>query len=257
MADTYLLVGHATGHTATYTVPQTPASPLLGTALFLLLGASCALRVAPPPAPPVNRSASGALQALKRPEIGLFLGAVGIYYCSHATFDAFISLHLRSLGFSDTFIGAMWSFGVAVEVGLMTAAPSILRRLSPKRTLILASFAAALRWGILSRAEAPFWVLLQQPLHGLTFGLWYLACADWIQTRAPHHLRATFQSLLISFMAAGMLVGYGVGGSLLEHQGGAMLYQAAALGSLCAALLYGQLKAQPGPTPKISPPQTD
>lgn len=235
----------------------TPSSPLLGTALFLLLGAICALRVPPPPASPVNRSAAGAIRALKRPGIGLFFVTVAIYYCSHATFDAFVSLHLRSLGFSDTFIGAMWSFGVAVEVALMTVAPAILRRLSPERTLILASLAAALRWAILSGAETPFWVLLQQPLHGLTFGLWYLACAGWVQSRAPHDLRATFQSLLISFMGAGMLVGYGVGGSILEHRGGSALYQGAALGSLCAALLYQHLKAQSTPAPKNSPPQCD
>ena len=233
----------------------TPAAPLLGTALLLLLGAVVALRLDVPPAPgPSTPHQARLLPHLQQPGIILFLSAVALYYCGHAVFDAFVSLHLRDLGFSDTFIGSMWSLGVAVEVALMTAAPSILRRLTVEKTLVIASLTAGLRWWILSIADTPALVLLQQPLHGVTFGLWYLASADWIQSRAPAHLRATFQSLLISFMGVGMLLGYGIGGSIFEHRGGQQLYQVATVTAFLTALLYLWLQIQ-GHSPQKGSPE--
>jgi hypothetical protein len=51
---------------------------------------------------------------------------------------------------------------------------------------------------------------------------------------------------MTSFMGAGMLLGYGIGGNILENHGGGVLYQRAAVISFSTALLYLLLKVRTG-----------
>ncbi len=218
------------------------SSPLLGTALILLLGALAAVGMPETGTPVTRRKTShvGAetLAHLRTPLMACFLGGVVLYYASHGVFDAYVSLHLRSLGFSDSFIGLTWTLGVSVEVLLMAFSPAILRRYSPGTLLCLASLTACVRWGVLSVATTSVEILAQQPLHAVTFGLWYLSCAKWVQSSAPAHLRATLQSVFLSCMASGMLVGFVVGGRCFEVYGGGTLYAGAALLSLLSLLFF-------------------
>ena len=72
--------------------------------------------------------------------------------------------------------------------------------------LIIAALCGVLRWSLLALEPALAITVLAQALHGVTFGLTFLACASFISRRVPELFAASGQSLLAclstGFMAA-------------------------------------------------------
>lgn len=206
-----------------------------------LLSASAALGLDSPKALKEPWVFGRTLRQLKEPTMPLLLLATAIYYSGHATFDVYYGLHLKNLKFDDGFVGLAWTTGVAFEIALMMLAPKILKNTPSAHLLAFAGLIAALRWYCLSQATS-FWGLLAiQPLHGVTFGLWYLSLVKTIQDSAPEDLRASLQSFVLSAMGLGMMAGYLVGGRIFEAYDGKMLYLAATGSATVAALLYSTM----------------
>ncbi len=185
---------------------------------------------------------SEAIEYLRNPAIQRFAAGIAIYYLAHSVFDAYMGLHLKSLGYSDSFVGLAWAFGVAVEVAVMAFSRQIFQQFRPSTIMCLSALAAVVRWALLSVVTSQAGILLQQPLHALTFGMWYLGCAKWIQSRAPKHLRASLQSIMISSMGLGMLGGYLIGGRSYELYGGFFLFGASAVVAFVAFSLFVSLR---------------
>ena len=84
--------------------------------------------------------------------------------------------------------------------------------------------------------------MLTQPLHAVTFGLYYLCLTHWVQSRVSPTIRATIQSITLGVMSLGMISGYLWGGQLLEKTHGANLFatsaQVAAVGTLFFVLTW-------------------
>jgi PPP family 3-phenylpropionic acid transporter len=180
-----------------------------------------------------------ALSTARHAGLTLVLVATFVYYCGHATFDVFYSLHLKQLGFDDSFVGLAWAVGVVFEIAVMIAAPPTLARRRPSALLTVAALAAVGRWALISVATSSAALLAIQPLHGLTFGLWYLALVKLVQDRSPERLRATLQGLTITAVGLGQTVGFLGGGVVFDRPGGGSLLFALASGvTLLSALLY-------------------
>jgi predicted MFS family arabinose efflux permease len=80
--------------------------------------------------------------------------------------------------------------------------------------------------------------LASQTLHGITFGVWYVALVETVQADAPEEVRASAQSAVLAIMSVGMITGYVAGGRLLEDFDGATMYHVAAAASAVAVALY-------------------
>ena len=169
----------------------------------------------------------------------LFLAGCAAHYAGHSTYDAYLGLHLRSLGHGDTVLGLAWCCGVCWEIAVMRLGPQILGDRAPGPLLMLCSVVAAARWALLSTVSGKVAVVAVQSLHGLTFGLWYLSLVRFVQDRAPERLRATCQSLAFTAIGLGTVIGYTGGSQLLERYGGATMYRGAAVAAVIAAALYG------------------
>jgi MFS transporter, PPP family, 3-phenylpropionic acid transporter len=226
-----------------------PRPLLLATAAIYLASAFATLGLeAPPP-----RRERGILRATlveaRRPEMVLVLAASAVYYLGHALYDAYFSLHARSLGLDDGFIGLLWSVGTGAEVVVMLLVPGVLARRGGAAVaggrgdrstalLIVAGCAAVLRWALLSWIGSGAALLAQQPLHGLTYGAWYLSLIQFVQSRAPERLRTSLQSLVWATLGVGTVAGYLVGGQLLERGRGELLYRTAAVAAAASLGLY-------------------
>jgi len=175
---------------------------------------------------------------LARPAVLLLLTASAAYYVAHGSYDAFFSVHLRRIGFGDDFVGVAWGTGVAVEIGVMLLSPRVFRRWPASVLLGVCSVVAIVRWLLLAYVRSVPALLGAQALHGVTFGLWYLALVDRVQRGVPDHLRTSVQAVTAAALALGMVVGYLTGGVTVTPQGASTTFLIAAGASTVALVLY-------------------
>ncbi|MEL6977652.1 MAG: MFS transporter [Pseudomonadota bacterium] len=181
----------------------------------------------------------------RRPRFLLFLLAVAAVQSSHAVYYNYGSVHWRALGYSETVIGALWSWGVIAEIGVFFIGAALMRRLGPANALALAGAAAILRWTAMS-VDPPFLaVIALQTLHGLTFGLAHLAALAFAQDAAPPGRAATAQGVVsASAGGVGMLIATLAAASAYPALGGGAYAIGAALGLIAvfAALRLGSAR---------------
>jgi len=202
------------------------------TAWALACGAAVAFTLPAPP-PVERKGVVGAwLHLLGEPDWWIFFVAVALGQMATAAYDSGFSLHLQRLGFGGRFIGAAWATGVAAEIVLMALSGRILARLGAPRLFALSLATAAVRWTLLARVVSPVAILCLQPLHGVTFGLFWVAGVTLVRDRG-HAAPTAAQGLFSAAVGTGSLVGMNLAGGLLERGGGRVLYTFA---GGCAAL---------------------
>ena len=162
----------------------------------------------------------------------LFALAAGLAQASHAPLYAYGSVHWRALGIGEGTIGALWGWGVAVEILLMTTlGPWLTRRLGPAGMLALAGAAAAGRWALMSAdpTGAPLWAL--QASHALTFAAAHLGAMAFLGAAAPARMAGAGQAAFQVLGTAGLMaVGTGLSALVYPWAGGGVFWIGAAFG---------------------------
>lgn len=159
-----------------------------------------------------------------------FLAGLVLSRMAETFYNVFYSQHLVDAGHGTAFVGVLWGIGVLSEVACLAASRRILDRISPTRLITLSYGIAALRWVGIAHVDAPWALVLLQLLHGITFGLFYVAAVGWAHRNAPHGLTTSAQGLANAAMfgVAG-LAGLLAAGWLYDLGGGELLFEAAAL----------------------------
>ncbi len=181
--------------------------------------------------PPLGKSSRPVRTLLKNRSFKLFMGCVAMIHGSHAVYYAFATLHWRSLGYSDGFIGFLWAEAVAAEVVFFIYGGRIGNRFSPAFLLVLSAAACVLRWFILAFDPTQNLLMLTQLLHAFTFGAMHLGAMLYMSRAVSLDLSATAQSL---YGAAAF--GIGTGTTLLFV---GFLYEAIAAYSFLLMTLMG------------------
>jgi MFS transporter, PPP family, 3-phenylpropionic acid transporter len=200
----------------------------------------------PAPAEARQRVLAEWQKMLARPALWLFLAAAFLWYAASSTYDGAFSLHLKRLGFDGRFVGIAWAVGVAAEVALLAVSGPILARLGAARLFALGTATAVVRWLCLGQVKSAAAILVLQPLHGITFGLTYVAgvhLASERGGRAP----AAAQGLFAMATMSGSLAGMSIAGALLDRWGGPGLFtvaSAVALGGAGCALAYADVSSR-------------
>jgi MFS transporter, PPP family, 3-phenylpropionic acid transporter len=115
---------------------------------------------------------------------------------SHAMHDAFAVIRWSAAGISPATASVLWSESVAAEVVVFfLIGPALLRRLGPAGAMALAAAAGTLRWAVMAVSADVVALALMQPLHGLTFALFHLACMRVLAAVVPPGLAATAQAI--------------------------------------------------------------
>jgi PPP family 3-phenylpropionic acid transporter len=137
--------------------------------------------------------------------------------------------------------------GVGAEVALMAVSHRVLARLGAERLLVLALATAAARWLALGQAHTGWAILLLQPLHGVTFGLNYVAAVTLMRQEGAE-VPSAAQGLFTGALGLGSVVGLAFAGHVLDRWGGMALYSGAAGVAVLAtalAALYERSRARP------------
>jgi PPP family 3-phenylpropionic acid transporter len=181
----------------------------------------------------------------RRPAV--FLACAFLMLVSHGAYYGFFSIHLETLGYSGTFIGASWALASAAEILAMLFSEAIFSRFALERVLLVSFAAAVLRWWILGVAASAALILLSQTLHALTYGAFHMASILYMDRLAPAGAKNLSQALNNALTyGLGLMVGFFFNGYLYGATGSFGLFQASALIAMTGGLLFAAFtKASP------------
>ena len=187
--------------------------PILMTigALFLFL--SIIIMPTIPSLPARKKFSTYAL--LKNRNFFPFLLACGAIQSSHGIYYGFSTIYWKSIGLSETVIGALWAEGVVFEIILLAYFYKFKNYTSPKIFIIIAGVMAIIRWTLMVYADTILFIALIQILHAFTFGLTHLAAINFISEVMPVRAQAKSQALYSAIsMGAFLAVSISVSGDL-------------------------------------------
>jgi PPP family 3-phenylpropionic acid transporter len=206
---------------------------ILCTALLV----AAALSVFALPAPPLEkrpRLLEEWKKMLADRRMWLFLAAAMLGNAAGAAYDSGFSLHLQKLGFDGQFTSWAWAVGVGAEIVLLGISGKILARVGAAGLFLFGTATACVRWFVLGRLTSGWAILCLQPLHGITFGLNYVAAVHLVKERG-HATPTAAQGLYAMSMMIGSILGMTVAGALLERLGGRGMFSVASAVALSAA----------------------
>jgi PPP family 3-phenylpropionic acid transporter len=177
-----------------------------------------------------------ALRALlEQPFLVPLLGMACLQAMTLSVYDTFFSTHVRALGLPSMVTAAAVALGVACEVAVMRFGRPLLARIGAPRALLLAAMAAVPRWALIAWVTDPVALVAVQVLHGVAFGVFWIAGVQLMAEKAPAQVSASAQSLFsAASYGVGALVGAVLAGEVRAAWGTAAIFQALTLVS-CGA----------------------
>ncbi|MCD6186288.1 MAG: MFS transporter [Deltaproteobacteria bacterium] len=159
----------------------------------------------------------------KRLLIFLFCGFLMLM--SHGAYYCFFSIHLKRLGYGNTFIGIAWALASVSEILVMVNSDRIFRKISLEKVLLFSFIAAALRWFILYSTESPYLILFSQIFHAITYGTFHMASILYIDMLTDDFNKTFGQAVnnAVSY-GLGMMVGFLLSGYLYGKIGSPSLF---------------------------------
>ncbi len=168
---------------------------------------------------------------------GMLLTLLGgaLINASHAMVNTYGILLWTQQGLSELVASLAVGIGVVIEVGLMWWFRSLTGNLSARACLLLAAACGLGRWILLASDPSITVLFGAQMLHGVTFGLTFLSCANFIAGRVPERSAARGQSLLAILTTACMAIATYLSGQLFDEWA-AKLYWI--MGGLCVLAMF-------------------
>src|SRR5699024_1358086 len=164
----------------------------------------------------------------------LFLFLIMFITMTHRASDSFIGLYITQLGGNEGLVGIGWFVGVASEALVFAFAGRWFRTYHTLVFVIFAGIVYSLRWFLYAAADDPMYIIMLQLLHGITFGVFYLAALDYVTRLIPKLLQSTGHLMFYAvFFGISGITGSLLGGALIDSYGGGVLY--AVLGFSAAA----------------------
>ena len=173
-------------------------------------------------------------QSLYQPGILLTLIGGALINASHAMVNTYGILLWTEQGMTESVASLAIGIGVVVEIALMWWFRSLTQNVSARTCLLVAAACGMLRWSLLASTVSLPVIFAAQALHGVTFGVTFLACVNFISRRVPEHAGARGQSLLATLTTACMAIATFICGQLFDNKGSAIYWL---MGSVCLSAM--------------------
>lgn len=162
---------------------------------------------------------------IKNRPLAIFLVLLLLITITHRANDSFIGLYIGQLGGPDSYVGWAWFVGVASEAAVFATAGFWFRKYHPLVFMIGAGVIYTLRWFLFAWIETPIFIVGLQFMHGLSFGVFYLAAFQYVARLIPKELQATGHLVFMTvFFGISGIIGALVGGMLMDTVGGNTMY---------------------------------
>lgn len=199
----------------------------------------------------------GTVELLSNRRFVLFL--IGGFLVSQTltAFNTYFALAFQSIGGSIGVTGFAFMLASATNVPAMLISARVMRRLGRGNTMLLAAFAYTVRWSVQALVPIPWVAISIQALHGVCFGLFYVAAVDYVSDVARKDIQTTAQSVfnMVTGGLAGIL-GNLSNGYLLHWGGSVAMYGSCAiscaLGTICLWFVAKPAAESPRRKPQVS-----
>ncbi|KQO17862.1 MFS transporter [Paenibacillus sp. Leaf72] len=153
-------------------------------------------------------------------------------------YNSFFVLSFQEAGGSFSMVGFALLLASMTNVPSMLLAAKIIAKLGRERTLVIAAFAYALRWAVQWLFPYPPVMIGIQALHGLSFGLFYVAAVEYVANVSGKDMQATGQSVFnMVFVGLGGIIGNLLNGFLYNAGGAQLMYLACTVSAIMGLLL--------------------
>jgi len=202
-------------------------------AIFILIS------IKEPPARSKEVVSQGNLQLLiKNKNFAIFLAMIFLANISGVTFVSFLSLYMKDkLSSSGIIIGWAFSIAAVTEVPFMLYLGALSDKIGRKPLFVVALFSYPLRLFLYTVVSQPYLILPIQLLHGLTFGVFYVASVAFVSDTTSEN-RGAALGLYNTASSAGSAAGSGLAGVISNNYGLIYMYQFLAAFSFIPALLF-------------------
>jgi PPP family 3-phenylpropionic acid transporter len=174
-----------------------------------------------------------------RKRVVVFLLCAFLMLMSHGAYYGFFSIHLENLGYDSAFIGMAWALASIAEIVVMVRSRWIFSSLSYENVLIFSFLVATVRWFLSGIAMSPYWILLLQITHCVTYGLFHMASILYMDSLSPEDTKTFGQAVNnATTYGLGLMAGFFASGFLYEHTSAATMFFVSGLLSLVAGLIF-------------------
>ena len=165
------------------------------------------------------------LSVLRNKPLFIFLGLIVCIAVGRIAMWNFYSVYLRDIGANNQLIGMAFGIQAASELPVLFFAGAIIARAGLHKVMVCTLAAMAVRMTAYTFISNPVWALVIDISHGLTFGLFLVACVEFVNTLVPQNLRATGQALFwAGHFGAGAILGNTMAGVLCDMMGVKQMY---------------------------------
>ena len=128
---------------------------------------------------------------------------------------------------TDSLMGLSVTLTVVLEVPIYAFSERLVAKLGPTMLIAIAMGSFVVRVFGYTFVPSAGWMLLLEPLHGVTFSCFTLASVHYLNEYVPMHMISTAQGFMSFVNAADSAVGAILGGWLMDKaNGGVILFQA-------------------------------
>ncbi|MFC1876791.1 MFS transporter [Thermodesulfobacteriota bacterium] len=174
-----------------------------------------------------------------RKRVVVFLLCAFLMLMSHGAYYGFFSIHLENLGYDSAFIGMAWALASIAEIVVMVRSRWIFSRLSYENVLIFSFVVATIRWFLSGVAMSPYWILLLQITHCVTYGLFHMASILYMDSLSPDDTKTFGQAMNnATTYGLGLMAGFFASGFLYEHTSAVTMFFVSGLLSMVAGLIF-------------------
>ncbi|KPI85237.1 hypothetical protein ABL78_5690 [Leptomonas seymouri] len=163
----------------------------------------------------------------------LFIFAATMMGTGYSFIDNFLFLFLNELGGSKFLMGLTVVLTVSTEIPLFQMSERLHQTFTERQMMAIAMSVWTFRVVCYSLLRAPWWVLLIEPLHGVTFSFMWLPSVHLIARAFPPKLSSSATGVLFTFTSGvGPMIGNLAAGTLYSLVGPRKMF-------LCAATAMG------------------
>ena len=164
------------------------------------------------------------------PALQCVLPCTILHSIAGTSFTEYFTILVEDLGHeSPRTISALgWLVGVSCEIAVLHRGHRILERTGLAPALLLATAATSIRWFATSVTTTPALLVALQAIHGLSFGLFFLASVTFVQSAVDPGASGTAQSILSgATWGLGSILGMQLVGVVFDGWGAPAVYATA------------------------------